>query len=80
MSASSSSTQQQATFQQNTYNKLKKELTDTIKKINNYESRRKLPQEATERADRITTYTKEVIGAYNCFVLYVRTFYDTFTL
>lgn len=80
MSTKSSSAQQQATFQQNTYDQLKKELTDTIKKIENYKSRRKLPQDATERADRITQYTREVVGTYNCFVLYIKTFYDTFTL
>lgn len=78
MSGSPQPTPQQ--FQQSTYNAIKKELTDIIKKIANYESRRSLPEESNQKEDRINRYTKELTGTYNNFLAYIRLFYDTFEL
>lgn len=55
MSNTSSSEEPPAKFQQSTYNALKKELTDTIKKIANYETR-SLPQDPTIRNERVQQY------------------------
>lgn len=55
-----------AGFQQKTYDDLKKEITDTAKKIKNYDinksNARSLPKDPTERAERIDQYKKEIIG------------------
>lgn len=82
MSSSSQSSPQQPSnvFQQSTYNAVKKLLTDTIKKIQNYETRRDLPQDPKQRDDRIHQYTRKITGTYNNFIAYINLFYHTFTL
>lgn len=80
MSTPTTAATKRSAFQQNIYNTLKKELTDTIKKIANYESRRQLPVDAYEREQRTQEYKRELIGTYNCFVLYISKFYETFDL
>lgn len=79
MSQNTQSTQQQNRFQDATYRALKKSLTDTIKKVGNYETR-KLPGDTTQREARIQRYTQELTGTYNNFVAYLGLFYDTFDL
>lgn len=79
MSQNTQSTQQQNRFQDATYRALKKSLTDTIKKVGNYETR-KLPEDTTQREARIQQYTQELTGTYNNFVVYLGLFYDTFDL
>lgn len=64
-------------FDQPTYDALKKTLSDVIKKIENYQTR-SLPSDVNERAARINTYKEELINAYNSFVDYVSTYYQTF--
>lgn len=79
MSGTSDPITHQSTFQQSTYDTLKKELEDTIKKIGNYE-KRELPKEKSQREERIGQYTKELTGTYNNWVVYIGLFYDTFAL
>lgn len=80
MSGSSDPTQQHGSFQQATYSALKKDLDDTIKKIANYESRRNLPTDTLQRDERIQQYSREIIGTYNNFVVYLGIFYSTLAL
>lgn len=67
-------------FDQKIFDAFKKELTDVVKKIANYESRRQLPTEAEERQQRITQYRDEVVTAFNDLVSYADTFYTIFDL
>lgn len=80
MSGTSQTGPTTAKFQQSTYNTLKKELTDALKKIGNYETSRDLPSEPATREERIRTYTREVTGYYNNFLSYINLFYNTFEL
>lgn len=61
---------------QNKYNELKKVLEDTIKKILNYETERKLPTEQQEREERINSYKFELVDAYNNLVTHVDTVFS----
>lgn len=65
-------------FDQKTYNSIKKILTDVIKKIENYETRPLCPYNAAEREERVNRYKRELIGSYNVFVQYCEKLYDTF--
>lgn len=67
-------------FNQSKFDELKKLLTDEFKKIENYEKRRQLPKEPTEREVRINQYKTELVGHYNIFTTYVKNFYPTFAL
>lgn len=63
----------QIVFHQKTYDGLKKNLLDVIKKIENYESRRELPTEPDRREERVNKYKRELIGSYNVFIKYCMT-------
>lgn len=69
-----------STFSQEAYDELKKAFADVTKKIKNYEGRRQLPTDPTERSDRIRTYCEELVTTYNNFVVYTENFYNTFDL
>lgn len=66
-------------YNQTTYQNLKKELEDTIKKIINYETR-PLPNDPTQREERIGEYTRELVLSYNNWITYVRGYHDKLTL
>lgn len=67
-------------FEQTQYNAIKKILTDNIKKLANYESRRNLPRDPKEKEDRVSEYKTELVGNYNNYLAYVQLFYTTFDL
>lgn len=65
-------------FNQKTYDALKKAFEDVAKKIANYEEERALPSDENKRKLRISGYKSETVETYNNFVEYIDTFYSTF--
>lgn len=65
-------------FNQNKYDKLKKEFENKKKKIFNYEADRKLPTDSDERIERVNLYKTELVTAYNEYIKFVAEEFPTF--